>query len=69
MSSLWPKDEFIDQLIQAGCDYTDIGGGPDGHNNVSGCEISQSAGLPPIPDSPLSPILHERGPNNVETMD
>ena len=62
-SSLWPEDDFIEQLLQADYDYSIMGGGPPVRNGSGGYEISQCAGLPPIPDSPISPPLHERGPN------
>ena len=40
-----------------------MGAGPPIRNDTDGYEISQCAGLPPVPDSPISPTLHERGPN------
>ena len=61
--SLWPEDEFIEQLLQADYDYSIMGAGPPIRNDTDGYEISRCAGLHPIPDSPISPPLHERVPN------
>ena len=65
-SSLWPEDDFIEQLLQADYDYSNMGAGPPIRNDRNGNEISQCAGLPLVPDLPISPPLHERGPNNSE---
>ena len=62
-SSLWPGDEFIEQLLQADYDYSVMGAGPPSRDDTIGYKISQCTGLPPTPDSPISPPLHERGPN------
>ena len=62
-SSLWPGDEFIEQLLQADYDYLVMGAGPPVRDGSNGYDISQRAGLPPIHDSPISPPLHERGPS------
>ena len=62
-TSLWPEDDFIEQLLQADYDYSIMGASPTIRNDTDGYEISQCAGLPPVPYSPLSPPLHERGPN------